>query len=524
MPLAAHGVRGVLTGGRRERQTLRLTVGVPLVALLACAPVLTTRYAYVDDYSILWAEEHGQDVASLGFGQGRPVAVLLHWLLLSLVDGISGLVLLRLVSVLTFAALAVLLGRAMLARGYSAYAAWVVAVGLFWLPSTAIMVSWSILFFGPVAALLAAGAGVLAVPAVENDRRRSTVSVLTRPRTLLALALLSAAMLCYQPAAMVFWPTVFLMLAAPARRPGWRPLVLPVTTATAMGVAALAVGFAAVKLGAVLSSQASTRAGLVTQYRDKAEFLLGNVIPYALYPWNLGPRLLPGLLVGAALVIGLLLTLPGARTDRVVVTALGCASVALGWLASLPIEESTNYARTGVGVMVAQVVLVGVVVDGVLRRTAASSHRTPLLAPAVVVAATVFAVVWMNGVLTTYVTGPAAVELTRAEDVLRGLSGEREVWVLTALPGATVAPGTASEEFGRSTGSVYWALQGITELAYREVHGRWPAAGMFRYPTDEEYTAGHLRELPADGGLVLDYQLLVDPTGESPIYPAGPTQ
>jgi hypothetical protein len=138
--------------GPRRRAAWIFPGGVLLVALAACAPVLTTRYGYVDDYSLLFDDERGRGVASLGVGQGRPVAALLQWLFLGLIDGVSGLVVMRLVSVLAFAAMGVLLGRAMLSRGYSAAAAWTVAVGLFALPSTAIMVAWSILFFGALAA------------------------------------------------------------------------------------------------------------------------------------------------------------------------------------------------------------------------------------------------------------------------------------------------------------------------------------------------------------------------------------
>ena len=78
----------------------------------------------------------------------------------------------------------------------------------------------------------------------------------------------------------------------------------------------------------------------------------------------------------------------------------------LGWLANLPIAENAPYSRTAVGVMVATVVVVGVVVDGLVRRAGGRLRR--LVGPAVMVAATVLAVAWTGILLRTYVTRPAS--------------------------------------------------------------------------------------------------------------------
>ncbi len=496
-----------------------LAVGVLLAALVACAPVLTTRYGYVDDYSLLFDDERGRGVASLGVGQGRPVAAMLQWLFLGAIDGVSGLVVMRLVSVLAFAAMGIVLGRAMLARGYTPAAAWTVAVGLFAVPSTAIMVAWSILFFGAVAALLGAAAAVLAVDPDVRPRARPYLTSLLRRRTLLALVLLCLAMLSYQPSAMVFWPCVFLMLAAPARRPGWRALRLPVWTATAVGGAALVVGFVGVKVGAFLGDESTPRADLVTDPVNKIGYLLSEVVPYALFPWLLDGRLALGVVVTVVLGAGLLVTLPGAVVDRLVLTALAGAAVVLGWLANLPIAENAPYSRTAVGVMVATVVIVGVVVDGLVRRAGRRLQR--LLVPVVMAGVTVLAVAWTGDILRTYVTRPASTELERIEAAVRTLPDGEPVTVLTAVPTeTTLAPRTVSDEFGRSTGVVYWALQGVTELVYRDEFGEWPQPGRFTYPSDDDYLEDRLREQPSSGW-VLDYQRILVPAEGPAVYDAG---
>ena len=520
VPEVAERPARVPSGPRRRRAAWVFPGGVLLVALVACAPVLTTRYGYVDDYSLLFDDERGRGVASLGVGQGRPVAALLQWLFLGLIDGVSGLVVMRLVSLLAFAAMGVLLGRAMLSRGYSAAAAWTVAVGLFALPSTAIMVAWSILFFGAVAALLGAAAAVLAVDPDEQPRARPYLTSLVRRRTLLAALLLCIAMLSYQPSAMVFWPCAFLMLAAPSRRPDWRTLTLPVWTATAVGGAALVVGFLGVKVGAVLSDDSTPRADLVTDPVNKVGYLLSEVVPYALFPWLLEARLALGVTVTVLLGAGLLATLRGRPADRLVMTALAGAAVVLGWLANLPIAENAPYSRTAVGVMVATVVIVGVVVDGLVRSAGERGRR--LVGPAVMAGVAVLAVAWTGDILRTYVTGPASTELERVEEAVRALPAGEPVTVLTAVPvETTLAPRTVSNEFGRSTGVVYWALQGVTELVYRDENGEWPEPGRFAFPSDEDYLQDRLRELP-ESGWVLDYQRVLVPTEGPAVYEVGP--
>jgi len=514
--VAVGGTGAARQAPRRPAPARRLTGGVLLVALVSCAPVLTTRYGYVDDYTLLFDDARGRDVTSLGLAQGRPVAALLQWPLLLVIDGVSGLVALRLISVLSFAAMGVLLGRTMLSRGYSTAAAWTVAVGLFAIPSTGIMVAWSILYFGALAALAAAAAAVLAVDPRERPGSRPFLAAVVRRRTFVAMVLLSLAMLSYQPSAMVFWPCAFLMLAAPGRRPGWRGLVLPVWTTVVVGLAALVAGYVAVKAGALLSDLSISRTDLVTDPVNKVGFLLSEVVPLAMFPWLLDVRLVAAVVVAAALAAGLLLTLPGTKVDRLVMTALAGAAVVLGWLANLPIAENAPYARTSIGVMVAVVVVVGVVVEGVLRR-AGSRVGARLIPPTTMVVVALLALAWMPYVLTTYVTSPASTELRRVEDVVRRLPSARPVTVLTAEPGTTLAPRTVADEFGRSTGAVYWALQAITELAYRDAHGDWPEPGRLSYPTDADYTGGRLREVP-DEGWVLDYQQVLAPEQGPALY------
>jgi hypothetical protein len=491
-----------------------MSVGIVAFALIACWPVIAKRYGFVDDYTLLWEHEHGGNIAKLGIAQGRPVAALMHYVAFGLLHGITGFQFLRLVSVLATAATAVVIARAMLGRGYSLVSAWMLGVGLFWLPSTAIMVSWSILFFSPVAALAAAGAAVLFVRADElrtDDSLRSWLQA----RSIASFLLLSAGVLTYQPAAMVFWPVVFLLLVAPGRDTAWRALVRPVAAAVFLALAAFVMGYIGLKVGAKVVSQTSGRAALATDAIAKLRQLRGVVIPWGIYPWTLAYRRDLGRIASVIFAFGLYLSARGRPLDRFALLFLAGAAMVLGWLANLVIAENATTARTLAGVMLAQVVFVVIIVDAFARRFATQK----VLISAIALAATVFSLGWMTHVLNGYTARPAEQEYTRAVAGVGQVPVDaRGVRAIPANVDSTLGKKYIDGEFGNTTGSTFWALQGFTELAYRDAHGVWPPAGMFVYPTSEQYDAGVVREHPAAGTPVLDYQRISNPGSASPFY------
>jgi hypothetical protein len=435
----------------------------------------------------------------------------LHYIAFTVLHGISGFRFLRLISVLATASTAVILARAMLGRGYSIISAWVLGVGMFWLPSTAIMVSWSILFFSPLAAFAAAGAAVLLVRADEarlDDSLRSWIQV----RTIVSFLLLSASVLTYQPAAMVFWPAVFLLLVAPGRQTAWRALVRPVAAALVVGLAACVIGFIGVKVGAAAVSVRGTRGALVRDPVDKLRQLGGVVIPWGLYPWELTWRRGLGAVAGVILAGGLYVGARGRTLDRFVLLLLAGATMTLGWLSSLVIAENTTSARTVVGVMLAQVVFVAIIVDALAHKYSAQK----VLGYAIAIVATAFSFVWMSYVLDGYTARPAEAEYVRTLDAVRLVPADaRAVHVIPASVGSTLGKRYIDGEFGNTTGSTFWALEGLTDLAFRDVHRSWPPTGMFIYPKTDEASA---RQHPAPGGLVLDYQRISNPGSEPPFY------
>lgn len=483
---------------------------VPLLVVVGClvsAPVLYRRYGFVDDYTLLWQHEHGANIAELGISQGRPVASLVQWVAFTFIHGVSGLVALRAFAVLCMIATGVVVARAMIARGYSVIAAWTFAVGLFWLPSTAIMIGWAILAFGPLALLLAAGAAVLLAQASEGVRGLHVGDV-TSARLWLSLLCLSTSVLAYQPAAMAFWPLVLLLLASPRNDRGWRRLPRPVVLASIVGVSSCVVGYLGVKVGELIVSADTPRGALVTDPQEKVKNLVESIFPYALYPWHLSVRQNMGFYTGLLLTVMMLVAFRGRLLDRLAMLTLAGAAITLGWLANLVIAENSNTNRTDVGVMTAQVVFVAIAVDGLAR----VARRRGLLIPVSVsvgVGVAAFAIVWMTQIQRHYFTDPASQELHAVATAVRQIPpGAGPIAAITGDEKASIARRRIDGEFGTTTVSVYWALQSITEFAYRDVYGKWPAPGLFEYPTDEAYKAGQLQTLPAAGRWVLDYRRL----------------
>jgi hypothetical protein len=200
--------------------------------------VLTIVYAFSDDYPVLAITNglgpspwFGRSIIDTTAAGGRPFAGLLDDLVFSAAGTIDNLRYVRFIAVLGIVALALLLHWSLMRAGLTRIPAALIALLVCSMPAFQVYASWAVLFNVPYAALLGGGASLLAVAAADAPRH------LLLDRIIGATAMLLAALLIYQPAAMFFWVFLAIALVGAAhesKRP-WRLIRMHV------GVAALAV-------------------------------------------------------------------------------------------------------------------------------------------------------------------------------------------------------------------------------------------------------------------------------------------
>lgn len=344
-----------LGDGSLPRSLVRHVRGAPWepaaisgVLVLVYLPVLLTTYAYSDDYPHLgwW---HGTGPATWAGAvqqwaeQGRPLTGLLVEALFSLASTFGELRLVRLFSVVGIVLLGVLLHWALVRAGLGRRWAALAVVFLLTLPAYQVYAAWAVLATAPWAAVLALAGGLTAADALAARRGKALALPLSA-----SAVLLIAALLLYQPAAMVFWVGVAIPLVVPgAARGTWRVL------GGSMALAAAALALAYVALLIVLAAtgwEVSGRSGLADDPAHKASWVLYIAMPRALGLHYVGenPSGRLALAVVVVLAVGLVLR---AREDIAAAARLGAAAavlVPLAYAPSLVVRENWASFRTQV--------------------------------------------------------------------------------------------------------------------------------------------------------------------------------
>lgn len=502
-------------GERQDTRRLMVPpVGAALLTLIGLSPVVFAAYGFSDDFPALRNKLVGSSALFDGaLAQGRPIAAVLQTTGLALVDTVADLRWLRLFSVLSMTAAAFLLTRAMLRWGYFGSAALVVGVGALWLPSTAIMVAWSILLMGPLAQVLGVAAAIALAGALGRGLAVKGNNLGAQVRAMvLPTALMSAAILSYQPSAMAFWAVVLAFLLSPRCR-DWSPgrLIRSGAAALVVGAVSSLVGLLAVKVGGAVTGDPTSRAALLTDPVEKVAFLLHTVFPTAFYPWNIVQDRRIGLALAVLLLGAVLLVQHGSWIRRAVVLVLVGSALTLGYLANLPLAESTNTSRSLAGVLIVPVVLAAVVAQGVLERL--SGRWRVIAVVAIPGLAASLGLAWSLNTLTSYFTGPLTSELARSRMAIVQLTQARppaRTWVVPSTCDQTLAPKIVADEFGLPATCLSWVYGPYTEILVRERTGSWPARLDF----------GPADAAPSGAGVV-DYTRVLGPGGGPASYVAG---
>lgn len=309
-------------------------------------PVVTHVYAFTDDYPILFIAQHkgstiwfGDSVVGTVSASGRPLAGLADQILFSAAGTIENLRFIRFIGVLGIIALALLLHWALVRSRVSAGLAAVIAVLICSLPAFMILSAWTVIFNAPYAALLAGGASLMATRALEPPR------ALTLDRVAGATALLIAAMLIYQPAAMFYW--VFLAIAVVGTVPDSRRALRLAGTQGAIAVLGFGLAFVVRKVAVHLADKTAPNAsGDVIAHHPiaKLDWFIHSPLYWSANLFDLSPTVWLAALVATIATIGLVLGLVLRRAPVIPYAAIGVALLPLCLLPNLAvIGESTTY-------------------------------------------------------------------------------------------------------------------------------------------------------------------------------------
>lgn len=501
-------------------------LGVLLVVVLATYwSVLTGRYAFLDDYGVLYrARRDPGDLLAELIGAGRPVTGALDYVIFGLVPGLAELALVRALALLwlvCFAALVLLLLRT---AGVPRLVALTAGVAIAALPSSGVTISWATTHHVPFALLLASCAALVVAPSPGRPWRPSAA------RCGAATGLLAAALCDYQPAAMVFWGVVAALLILPRTGPTRASAVLRAAVApTLVFGAASAMGLGVLRFGVAASDVTSERANLVTDVGAKTAWYFTALLPRALAPEPLATHARTAAVAGLLLLLGLALL--GARNGagRLLTPVIGAGALLAASTPNLVTAENWASARSSSGLMSVVVLLGACALAGVIAALVALASRLPnhlpgsAHAPIVVpLAIGALTLSWaavdaaeLRGVIQGYMVEPQEEELALVMSAVE--SAAATGLPVTLVPGSwadTRAPGIFHDEFGTPSTCCPGNLTGMFQLVHREMTGDW-------FPRDIAVV-----DNPADGSgvaapegrVVIDFGHLLQPAQGPAVY------
>jgi uncharacterized membrane protein len=344
-----------------------------------------------------------------------------------------------------------------------------------------VFASWAVLFNVPYAALLGAGASLLAASAVDAPR------AVVLDRLLGATAMLLAALLIYQPAAMFFW--VFLAIALVGAAHDFRRATGLARTHFGVGAIALVASFLVAKLAEHVVGEAAPnpeRNALTHDVIGKVSWFVRGPLYQSLNLFDLTPSPWLAVLVGALSIAGMLLLLEHHGRRSLLYIGIGAVLIPLSFLPSLVVEENSPTYRVQVALSSLLVLYAGLGALGIwvrvrewLRsrisvRDLVAAERVALGAATAVVATS--AVVASHNV-TTLVVEPQSTELRMIRSQVAALPADvRRIGYVQIGWNQGLNKRYFSDELGLPSSARPWTPEPAVLLILRE-QGRLPPEG-----------------------------------------------
>jgi hypothetical protein len=461
---------------------------VALVLLGIFLPALVVPYAFSDDYPILSVADglgsspwFGSNVVATVAASGRPLAGALDQVVIGAAGTIDNLRFVRLLGVAGIVALACLLHWALVRAGFTRLLAALATVLACSTPAFLVYGSWAVLFNAPWAALLGAGASMLAVAALDVPRRLAVDQLAT------AATLLVAALLVYQPAAMEFWVFLAIALAGAVGDPvRARRLV---RAHAAVAAVAFAVAFVVAKIAVhVVGSSAPNpaRLGLTHHPVGKLGWFLHGPLYWSLNLFKLAPSPWLAAVVAVVAAGGIVLGLRQRRSPMRLLLVTGLALVPLSFLPNLVVAENSPTYRVlpALSSLIALYACFGAigiwlalrdrVRPRVGRATLVAAERGALALAACVVAT---GAVTAAGHVTSLFVLPQSTELRLIRSQVAALpAGVSRIGFVETPYFDSMSSFVAVDEFGVPSSGRPWSLEPAVLLILRE-EGRLPPPG-----------------------------------------------
>jgi hypothetical protein len=342
-----------LAGAREYLSESRAVVlGIAVAIFGIFLPTVIVPYAYSDDYMTLALVDHlglsnpgyPKSVFEASAVNGRPLGGLLSSAVFSAAGTIGNLRFVRFFTIVGIVALALLLQWALVRSGVKPLLAALISLFVCSMPPFQVTGSWTVLGLTPYTALLAAGASLLAVAAVDAPRH------IVADRIAGATTLLFAALLIGQPAAMFFWVFFAVALVGAVHDSG-RALRL---ARMHFGVAGLALAFAylMVKLGTHIVGEKApdaSRNALTHDVAGKVSWFFHEPLYLSVNLFDLTPSRWFAVLVAVISTGGIFLALRQQRAPRpLLYIGLAACLVPLCYLPNLVVSENFATFRTQV--------------------------------------------------------------------------------------------------------------------------------------------------------------------------------
>jgi hypothetical protein len=313
-------------------------------------PALIVPYAFSDDYPILSIADglgsspwFGNSVVDTVAASGRPFAGLLDHLFFSTAGTIDNLRFVRLFAVVGIVALAFLLHWALVRSGIKPTVAALISVLVCSMPAFQVYGSWAVLFNVPYAAILGGGASLLAVAGVDAPRD------LVADRLAGAAAMLVAALLIYQSAAMFFW--IFLAVALVGAADDSRRALRLVGTHFGIAVVAFGLAFLVVKLALHVVGNAApntARTALTHDVIGKVRWFFHGPLYGSLSLLDLTPSAWLAAPVATIAIGGILLLLRHQGVRSLPYVVMAALLIPLSFLPNLVVAENSPTYRVQV--------------------------------------------------------------------------------------------------------------------------------------------------------------------------------
>ena len=434
---------------------------VLFVLFIIYSPAIFVPYAFLDDYTILFAAlRHDMfDISKMIVEGGRPVYALGVMWGFNAMHGIGDLRYLRAASVIGIAALATASHQAFEGADLPrpVVLAFSLLIGL--MPPFQVYAAWSSLAFYPWSAFLAG----LAFRTIDRAR----VGPLPWRRTAFSLAILTAALAINQPGAMMFWLFASIAWLTSPEVPERGDVV---RAGAVMGAALIADYGLAKGLPFVLygHGNAYARTTIVTDIPQKIVWFFNQPLLDTLNLGLIAPRVWISWSVAAFIAGGLWLHFHGSRvTARLIRMALAALLLPLAYLPNLLVAENWSSYRSQVALTSLVLLYTAIALVG-WARWMRWERLVPVCAALAVITGAGLAA---RNVMVEFVL-PQALEYRLVAHALREskLEGARHLYFVLAKWNDTLAPVVRYDEFGLPSSCASWVPKAMAGLILQAKH------------------------------------------------------